>query len=430
MDQTTPGIGHTRTLPTTDLNLYHKNPRMGDVDAIAGSLQAHGQFRPIVVNEGTHTGRPMETLAGNHTLKAIRQLAEQNPTDPRWAQVEAYVIDVDEDRAARIVLADNRTAELGSYDDELLLDLLTTVDYDLDGTGYDDDDISKLLDTMDQEDGTGDYEEETDLEPPADPISKPGDIWELGPHRLLIGDATDTAAVENMMQGEHADCVWTDPPYGVSYVGKTKDALTIQNDGEEDVTPLLLGAFTTAIECAHPGAPVYSCSPQGPLIHEFQQAFTDAGLLWRQNLIWVKNTIALGRSDYHYRHEPILYGFTPDGEGRLGRGGERWYGDDAQSTVFEVDRPIRNGDHPTMKPPELILRMLQNSCKRGGIVLDPFAGSGSTMVAAHQRGARARLVELDPQYGDVICRRYEELTGDTPIHYESGEAVTFLGGEA
>ena len=144
MDQTTPGIGQTRTLPTTDLNLYHKNPRMGDVDAIAGSLQAHGQFRPIVVNEGTHTGRPMETLAGNHTLKAIRQLAEQNPTDPRWAQVEAYVIDVDEDRAARIVLADNRTSDLGTYDTELLTNLLDGME-ELAGTGYTDTDLHDLI---------------------------------------------------------------------------------------------------------------------------------------------------------------------------------------------------------------------------------------------------------------------------------------------
>ena len=142
---TTPGIGDTRTLPTTQINLFHKNPRRGDVEAIAGSLQAHGQFRPIVVNEGTHTGRPMETLAGNHTLKAIQLLAERNPKDPRWQHVEAYVIDVDEDQAARIVLADNRTSDLATYDESELLDLLESVDDDLDGTGYDYDDLNTLL---------------------------------------------------------------------------------------------------------------------------------------------------------------------------------------------------------------------------------------------------------------------------------------------
>lgn len=157
---TTPGIGDTRTLPTTQLNMFHKNPRRGDVEAIAGSLQAHGQFRPIVVNKGTHTGRPMETLAGNHTLKAIRLLAERNPDDPRWQQVECYVVDVDDDRASRIVLADNRTADLGSYDDESLLDLLETVDHDLDGTGYDYDDLDMLRDMADGAPSLDDLEEE------------------------------------------------------------------------------------------------------------------------------------------------------------------------------------------------------------------------------------------------------------------------------
>lgn len=141
----TPGIGKTLLIQTADLNLHHKNPRRGDVDAIAGSLQAHGQFRPIVVNEGTHTGRPLEVLAGNHTLKAIRQLAETNPDDPRWSQVEAYVIDVDDDRATRIVLADNRTSDLGTYDNAELLDLLEELDGAYEGTGYDEDYIDALL---------------------------------------------------------------------------------------------------------------------------------------------------------------------------------------------------------------------------------------------------------------------------------------------
>lgn len=157
---TTPGIGDTRTLPTTQINLFHKNPRRGDVEAIAGSLQAHGQFRPIVVNEGTHTGRPMETLAGNHTLKAIRLLAERNPEDPRWQQVECYVVDVDEDRAARIVLADNRTADLGSYDDDILLDVLESVDHDLDGTGYDYDDLEMIREMADGAPSLEDLEDE------------------------------------------------------------------------------------------------------------------------------------------------------------------------------------------------------------------------------------------------------------------------------
>lgn len=138
------GIGTPETLPTTKLNTFHKNARRGDVDAIAGSLAANGQFRPIVVNKGTHTGRPYEVLAGNHTLKAVRQLAETHPDDPRWHRIDTWIVDVDDDRATKIVLADNRTADLGSYDDESLLDLLETVDHDLDGTGYDYDDLEDL----------------------------------------------------------------------------------------------------------------------------------------------------------------------------------------------------------------------------------------------------------------------------------------------
>lgn len=154
---TTPGIGETHTLPTTTLHLFHKNPRRGDVDTIAGSLQAHGQFRPIVVNAGTHTGRPMEVLAGNHTLKAIRLLAERNPEDPRWSQVECYVVDVDDDRASRIVLADNRTSDLATYDTDLLAGLLGEMN-DLGGTGYNHDDLAALAEWIDEDGNGGEYE--------------------------------------------------------------------------------------------------------------------------------------------------------------------------------------------------------------------------------------------------------------------------------
>lgn len=151
----------------------------------------------------------------------------------------------------------------------------------------------------------------------------------------------------------------------------------------------------------------------------------DAGWLFRQNLIWAKNTLVLGRSDYHYRHEPILYGFAAGGEGRLGRGGDRWHGDDAQTTVFDVDKPSRSEDHPTMKPVELIVRMLTNSCPPRGIVYEPFGGSGSTLIAAHQTGRVARVVELDPRYVDVICRRYQEHTGTKPVLESTGEEHDF-----
>ncbi|MHC9879732.1 DNA-methyltransferase [Corynebacterium diphtheriae] len=239
-----------------------------------------------------------------------------------------------------------------------------------------------------------------------------------------MGDSTDTQAVRAMFGEKTADCVWTDPPYGVEYTGKTADALTIENDGAAGLPDLINGFTETIISVSRPGAPVYIAHPAGALAAVFHEHLPKAGLIVRQNLVWVKNTFALGRSDYHYRHEPIIYGFTPGGEGRLGRGGNNWYGDNSQDSVFEVDKPARNADHPTMKPPSLILEMLRNSLPKRGIVFDCFGGSGSTMVAAHMHGSAAYLVELDPRYADVICRRYQELTGELPTL--NGQQVDFI----
>ncbi|WKS56806.1 DNA methyltransferase [Corynebacterium accolens] len=411
----TANIGEHQTIPLLQLNHYAKNPRRGDVQAIKGSIIANGIFRPVIVNKGTYTDKPNEILAGNHTVKAIRELAEENPDDPRWQEVEVWMVDVDAERAARIVLADNRTADLGSYDNEELLGLLNMMDGDLDGTGYDEEYLDSLEEIVKLENSTQDPNDE-DVEPeapPAKPTSRIGDVWVLGPHKLLVGDATDVYAVKEMMGDDRADCIWTDPPYGVNYVGKTKDALTIQNDETTDLPDLLMHSFECAVEVSKPGAPVYVAHADTERV-TFEGAMIESNIIVRQNLIWAKSTIALGRSDYHYKHEPILYGFTPGGQGRLGRGGNRWYGDNSQSTVFNFDKPSRNADHPTMKPPELIVAMLNNSLPRGGIVLDLFGGSGSTMVAAHQHGSKARLVELDPKYADVICRRFQKLTGTLP----------------
>jgi site-specific DNA-methyltransferase (adenine-specific) len=247
----------------------------------------------------------------------------------------------------------------------------------------------------------------------------------LGPHRVLCGDSTDITAVEAMLDGDRCHIMWTDPPYGVDYVGKTKQALTIRNDGAGDLPELLAGAFAVATAALRSGAPVYVCHAPGPLATTFAEAFTTAGWSLRQNLVWVKDIMVLGHSDYHYRHEPILYGFTPGGEGRRGRGGDAWFGDNAQTSVLEVPKPPRSGDHPTMKPVELITRCLANSCPPRGLVFEPFGGSGSTLIAAHQHGAQARVVELDPRYADVICRRYQEHTGTLPVLLSTGDEHDF-----
>ncbi len=445
-----------------ELLLFDGNPRRGDVARISESLRARGQYKPIVVNRGTETGRPLEVLAGNHTLMAARSIG--------WEEIDCAVIDIDDDTAKAIVASDNRLADLGGYDDEALAALLSDLE-SLDGTGYTDSDLNEILKAQEQPEELTDRDEAPSV-PEKAPISVPGDVWELGPHRVWCGDSTNIEGVlENLLFDGLADCVWTDPPYGVSYSSNARHAgdgyqtnranHSIMNDGEEGLAELLHGAFTTLVAAAKPGAPVYVAHADAKRL-VFETAFREAGLLFRQNLIWVKNNHAIGRADYHYKHEPILfgqapkfgdeaqppaeddpdtgevdttapykeghgpvlYGFAPGGAGRLGRGGPRWFGNNAQFTTLEFAMPRSNDVHPTMKPVDLVLRMLNNSCPPGGIVLDLFGGSGSTLIAAHHRGAQARLVELDPRYVDVICRRWQEHTGSIPRR--DGEEVDFL----
>jgi DNA modification methylase len=401
-----------RRLAVDDLQLFAGNPRRGNVDAIATSLAGLGQYRPIVVNAGTLTGRANEVLAGNHTLRAARQLG--------WDAVDVAVVDVDEQTARRIVAADNRLADLGGYDAQDLHELLSSID-DLTVTGYLQDDLDALSRQLYPPEPRTDPDDVPDV--PAEPVSKAGDIWGLGEHRLLVGSATDLEAVRALCGDVRPDCVWTDPPYGVEYVGKTKDALRIQNDGAGGLFDLLAAAFGVIATVCRAGAPVYVAHADTERL-TFEGGMESAGLLIRQNLVWVKNTMVLGRSDYHYKHEPILYGFVPAESGRLGRGGKHWLGDNSQTTVFEVDRPSRSAEHPTMKPVGLIDAMLVNSLSAGGVVFDPFAGSGSTLIAAHGRQSRCFCVELDPRYADVILRRFEAHTGIVPLL--DGEPVSFL----
>lgn len=224
------------------------------------------------------------------------------------------------------------------------------------------------------------------------------------------------------------DAVWTDPPYGVAYEGKTADALTIENDGRDlwKLEVLLEEAFTAGLAHCKPGAAWYVAAPPGPATLAFATVLARLKL-WRQTLVWVKHTFALGHSDYHYRHEVVYAGYGPPAKGRRGRGSAGWYGPNNADSVFEVNKPSRNGEHPTMKPVELIVRQLENSTAPGHLVADPFAGSGSTLIACHGIGRVARLIELDPRYCDVICRRYEEHTGTVPVLERTGKPVSFVG---
>ena len=402
---------HGLQAPIDSLHQLPGNPRRGDVDAVAASLQRFGQRKPIVARaDGTIT-------AGNHTWQAAKQLG--------WDRIAVVRVDDDDATASAFALADNRTAELGSYDDGLLLDLIQSIDDKdlLADTGWSDDAVADLLEQIGSDLPDLPPPDEAG-EPPAEPLTKPGDVWILGGHRVVCGDATDVLAYDALLGGDKVDCVWTDPPYGVDYVGKTGDALTIRNDGAEGLDDLLAGCFGALSTVGKPGAAVYVAHPPGALSITFLQQFVAAGWRLHQTLVWDKGTIALGHSDYHYSHEPILFGYMQGG-GRRGRGGSGWFGDNSQRSVISVPKPSANREHPTMKPIELVTRCLNNSAPRGGLVLDPFGGSGSTLLACEYTGRKGRLIELDPRYVDVICRRWQDFTGAKPMLESSGELVDF-----
>ena len=247
-----------------------------------------------------------------------------------------------------------------------------------------------------------------------EPRTKPGDLWILGEHRLICGDATNAADLARLMDGEKAAALWTDPPYGVDYVGKTDQALRISGDRREGLGELLRGAFAALGEVLAPGAAIYVAHPAGPQSRAFLEAFVAQGWRLHQTLVWVKDQMVLGHADYHYRHEPIAFGYAPGG-GRRGRGGAGWYGGHDQDSVFEIPRPTASREHPTMKPVELVRRCLANSSVTDDRVLDPFAGSGSTLIACELLARRGYALELDPRYCDVILARFEELTGCAPV---------------
>ena len=324
-----------------------------------------------------------------------------------------YLDGISDGRAKALNVLLNNPAAQGEWEMARLADIMRELeegDFDATLTGFDGDALSGLL-SWQPEHEMREESPDVDLSLPEEPESKRGEIYALGSHRLLCGDATKAADVSRLMGQDRAEVLWTDPPYGVSYVGKTNRKLTIQNDGAGGLLDLLTSAFRCAAAVMMPGARFYCAAPAGPHHVTFLQAIAASGLRFAEELVWVKNAMVLGHADYHYRHEPILYGHKP-GDGRVGRGahaGTRWYGDHAQTSVFEFDKPARSEEHPTMKPPELIRAHLTNSARRGDVVLDLFAGSGSTLVASEQRGCAARLMEIDPAYCDVIRRRYAAL---------------------
>jgi len=383
-------------LPLGQIIPYARNPRRNDkaVAAVAASIAEFGWRQPIVVDEN------MVVLAGHTRLEAARQLGlETAPVHVARGLTEAQA------RAFRIM--DNRSAQNAEWDEELLgLELgdLLEAEFDLGLTGFTEDELNALLSGV-EEAAAEDADEIPDA--PEDPVSRPGDLWLLGPHRLLCGDATVATDVERLLGDNKANICFCDPPYNVDYAGGVgaeragKDR-RIRNDAlGQDFGRFLYDACV--LINAHTAGAVYICMSSSEL-HTLQKAFTEAGGHWSTYLIWAKDRFTLGRSDYQRQYEPILYGW-PEGTKR------RWCGARDQGDVWLIDRPAKNELHPTMKPVALVERALRNSSRVGDLVFDPFGGSGTTLIAVETTGRKAALMEIDPKYVDVIVERWQRFTG-------------------
>lgn len=424
--------------PLDRLKPYARNARThsaAQVKKIAASIVEFGFTNPILVdsNDGIIAGHGRLMAAFELTMETVPVVVLDHLTD---AQRRAYII------------ADNRLALDAGWDEAMLAAELADLgaeDFDLSLTGFEDFEIADLLATMDEDEGGAEPTAGADDVPEFTvvPTSIEGDLWRLGHHRVLCGDSTDGQATAMLLDGELADCLWTDPPYNVNYEGS---AGKILNDhmAADAFGEFLAAVYQNAIQHLSPGAPAYiaHADTEGTA---FRREFEAAGFYLASCLIWRKNSLVLGRADYHWQHEPILYGWKPGAA-------HRWYGDRNKTTlleqgespitrmsedevqitlgeltvvvrgsglsveqlsgsVFFEDKPKRNGEHPTMKPVGLIERMLENSTNPGDTVLDLFGGSGSTLIACEKLRRSARLMELDPKFVDVIVKRWEEFTG-------------------
>ena len=403
--------------PTAKLLPYARNSRTHSpeqVAQVAASIVEFGFTNPILC------GADGVIVAGHCRLLASQKLGLEF--------VPVVVLDhLTPTQRRALVIGDNRTAELAGWDDAMLrveLDALRDDDFDLSLTGFDAD---ALADLFEGEEG-GDTGQTGDDEVPESQdavISRPGDVWLLDGHRVLCGDATDAASYTVLMAGQKADMTFTDPPYSVNYANSAKDKMRgtnrpILNDNlGEDFEPFLKAALTPML--AHCAGAVYIAMSSSEL-DVLQSAFREAGGKWSTFVIWAKNTFTMGRSDYQRQYEPILYGW-PEG------GKHHWCGDRDQSDVWQIKKPHKNDLHPTMKPVELVERAIRNSSKPGNTVLDPFGGSGTTLIAAEKSGRQAFLIELDPKYVDVIVRRWQDWTGKLATRESDGAAFDDLAGD-
>lgn len=396
---------------------YARNSRThsdAQVAQIAASIKEFGFTNPVLIDGDGGI------IAGHGRVLAARKLGMSEVPCIRLghltdAQKRAYVI------------ADNRLALNSGWDTEMLkveFADLQELGFDLELTGFDLDEIKELLAPV----GTEGLTDPDDAPPlPEHPRTMPGDIWVMGKHRLLCGDSTSMDDLAKLTDGQLVDMWLTDPPYNVDMTAKNemlekagkarkdKSSFGIKNDSmsDEDFRQFLRDAYTAADSVMKPGAVFYiwHADSEG---YNFRGAAQDSGWKVRQCLIWKKSVFAIGRQDYHWKHEPCLYGWK-DGSGHL------WSADRKQTTILEFDKPSKSGEHPTMKPVALFEYQLLNNTKGGDQVLDSFGGSGTTLIAAEKNGRVARIMELDPKYCDVIVKRWQDFTGKIATHAETGE---------
>jgi DNA modification methylase len=385
--------------PLERLIPYARNPRThteAQVAQIAASIAEFGFVNPVLV------GTDGVIIAGHARVMAARKL--------KMAEAPVIVLDhLTEAQRRALVIADNRLAQNAGWDEEMLrveLEALRQDEFNFDLLGFEDAELEALLaEPETQSDGLTDEDAVPEAQETA--ITMLGDVWVLGGHRLVCGDSTQMEAIEKVLAGGLADMTWTDPPYGVNYGATMKDKLRkkhrrIANDNLGPAFEPFLRDACANILAVTKGA-IYICMSSSEL-HTLHKAFTAAGGHWSTFLIWAKNTFTMGRSDYQRQYEPILYGWKEGTD-------HYWCGSRDQGDVWFVKKPVANDLHPTMKPVELVERAIRNSSKSRDTVLDPFAGSGSTLIACEKTRRQARLIELEPNYCDVIIRRFEEFSG-------------------
>jgi DNA modification methylase len=391
-----PMAKHIEHWPLDRLIPYARNARThseNQIAQIAASIREFGFTNPILVDTGDGI------IAGHGRLLAARKL--------NLEKVPVIVLDhLTEAQKRAYIIADNKLAENASWDEEALqveLAELQQEGFNLDLIGFDDEELARLLAAQEASEGLTDEDavpEITDT-----PVTVPRDLWILGNHRVLCGDATSANDIAKVMAGDTADLVFTDPPYNVDYQGYTEEHLTIQNDKmtPEQFQLFLELTFRSYRAATKKGASLYVCHSSS-MQREFQDAMESAGFEVRCQIIWAKNTFAWGFGRYKFQHEPIFYSHVAGEK-------DAWYGDKSQSTLWEEKKPAANRLHPTMKPVELVERALVNSSKAGDIVVDLFGGSGSTLIGCERTARKARLVELDPKYAECIVRRWQEYSG-------------------